>query len=176
MIKIWAFMWHQNKHHFWLSPRDDNALGTSYLDTEIVLCLWPWHECVHRYKHSLCAFLLHVLSVRGNSTQNRNWAYLCTISKFSTLFKSNTIILKQIVRETHNWHLSFSKSSSSWVFNQNVQMHDSKPLDLLKFYCHFWISEIICFRIHILVSFLKKMIILRLLKTCSILVWDAVSP
>ena len=58
----------------------------------------------------------------GHPKHKLRYLYCVLSQKLSTLcLKNNLTILTQIVQETQKWHWTFSRPSSSWVIDQNMQ-------------------------------------------------------
>ena len=120
----------------------------------------------HSPKYFCCgiwSFIFVYLSLRGYCTQNWNWVCLCAISnylhffmkwydvswsKFSEKLRNGIkISVGQVVLELQFKTIFFM----FWWISHEL-------LGLLKWQCHFWVSQTICFRMHQL--FFKKMLII----------------
>ena len=99
--------------------------------------------------HSWC---LNILS--GNYTSNRNWVcFVCYLKIINTFFERWYSYLKANCRRNSK-NVNLSSPSGSWVIEKIMMFRSiaQEPLDLLKI-MPFWVSETICFMVHIL--FLK---------------------
>ena len=73
--------------------------------------------------------------------------------------KNDMLTLKQIVWEMQKLYYNFSRPSSTWIIDQNkhsiVWSITQELIDLLRFECHFWVSQTNCFRMLIILMFFK---------------------
>ena len=105
-------------------------------------------------------------SLKGLLHPNQKLTCLCSYLKiFDTFTEKWYMHLIVYYPRNSKTALKFkSRPSISWVIDQNiiltVLIHNSKPLGLLEFQCHFWVPWIIYFKIHALFS-KKVLIILR---------------
>ena len=101
------------------------------------------------------------LCLRKNCTPNQNWAWVvCYLKIINTLtlfffFEYNIYTLKQMVWEIQNGiEISVGNAVLGFLINMRKLSFWSisqEPLGLIKFYCHFWVSHKIGFRM--LISF-----------------------
>ena len=109
-------------------------------------------QSTHQFSLQIQMALIFYLKISAfkeeESTPNQHCtcfvSYLKDINPFG---KNKMSFLKQIVWETQKWHWNISRICGSWIIVQNISCKilfwstTQKPLGLLKFECHFWVSH-----------------------------------